>query len=346
MAMAAWFIPKPAVGPHPPAESLIPLTSGQCLQSHEVGGKAARLASLARAGFPVPAGFVVSEEVFRVFCRMNRLDDRLWRLAPREAAQAVLGAVMPESLRERIVAAARHLGADPLAVRSSALAEDRADRSMAGQFDTFLHVSPDDVPDRVRACWASLFHAAPRAYRLRMDSGEDGRMGVIVQRQVDARCSGVVFTIDPVSRSADDFVIEWVRGLGDRLVSGQVTPERRHVRRDHLQAPEDVRPEVADVIARVCRWARKAEQHFRQPIDMEWAADARNIYVLQARPVTALTTGRTAVWTNVNLAENFPQPLTPLAWSLVRRFYGAYMQAILRYFGWRTGDLDRAGEVL
>ncbi len=320
------------------APAIIPLTDPRALEARSVGAKAARLAAMARAGFPVPPGFVVSVQAF----------------APHHRPRGGVGDVqvpptpdLPPALAARIARAVADLSSPVTAVRSSGVAEDGRGLSMAGQFDTFLNTPPGEVLERVGQCWASQFGAAPAAYRRRLaGTRADGRMAVIVQSQVRARWAGVLFTVDPLTRSADHFIIEWVEGLGDRLVSGQVVPHRVVMRREHPERPKDLPPPLAAVLEKLWQWAHKAEQLFRQPLDMEWAADDRGVHILQARPITGLVTPNTVVWTNVNMAENFPHPLTPLAWSLVDRFYGAYMRAILRYFGWHRHTLARSAAVV
>jgi len=311
------------------------------LETRHVGAKAARLAAMAQAGFPVPPAFVVPTAVYSEFCRRNALPAP-WSERALEVAQRMARLEMPADLQTSILKAATKLGSVLLAVRSSSTAEDLNESSMAGQFDTYLNTPPEAVGARVKACWASLYAEAPAVYSRRMDLKDSPTMGVIVQTQVIPRWSGVVFTVDPVSKSADYFVIEWIQGLGDRLVSGQVTPHRILVRRHHPAFPDDLPPALKDHLLQVWHWARRAEQLFVQPVDMEWAADDDGVHVLQARPITGLCAKESVVWTNVNMAENFPHPLTPMAWSLVDGFYGAYMRSILRAFGWRDDDLKRA----
>jgi len=320
------------------ASAIIPLTDPRALEARNVGAKAARLAAMARAGFPVPPGFVVGVQAFQ---HPDRSRDRT------NSRQEPPAPGLPPELTARIARAAADLAAPLTAVRSSGVSEDGQGLSMAGQFDTFLNTPPEQVAEKVDLCWASQFGAAPAAYRRKLAGTQtDGRMGVIVQTQVRARWAGVAFTVDPLTKSADHFVIEWVAGLGDRLVSGQVVPHRIVMRREHPERPKDLPPQLATALEQLWQWAHAAERLFRQPLDLEWAADDQGVHILQARPVTGLVTPDTVVWTNVNMAENFPHPLTPLAWSLVDRFYGAYMRAILRYFGWHDRTLAQSADVV
>ncbi len=330
---------------HKAVPPTVNLTADAALDARQVGAKAARLAAMLQAGFPVPPAIVVTTRVFSDFCRRHALPAPGSDHGP-EAAQRINELEMPASVQADIAAAAAGLGRPLLAVRSSCTAEDSDGFSMAGQYDSFLNTALNGVCARVKACWAGLYAEAPAAYSRKINLQEAPRMGVIVQAQVTPRWSGVAFTVDPVSKSADYFVIEWVPGLGDRLVSGGVTPRRVLVRRDHPVLPDDMAPPLKDRLLQVWFWARRAERLFKQPVDMEWASDDSGVHVLQARPVTGLCTRQTVVWTNVNMAENFPHPLTPMAWSLVDGFYGAYMRSILRAFGWRDNHLQRAAGIV
>jgi pyruvate,water dikinase len=205
------------------------------------GGKAAALGELARAGLPVPRGFVITTAAF--LSHMDGVD-------PDGAARGALGALAADDLagisraaaglRGRVVAAGlppevaseiapacAALGEGPVAVRSSATLEDSAEASFAGLQDTYLAVrGTDAVLDRVRACWASLYNDESIAYRRRQGTGEDGlAMGVVVQRMLNPRSAGVMFTRSPVTGDRSVVAIEGTWGLGSALVGGEVTPD-------------------------------------------------------------------------------------------------------------------------
>ena len=205
------------------------------------GGKAAALGELARAGLPVPRGFVITTAAFLL--HMDGVD-------PDGAARGALGSLAADDLagiaraaaglRARVVAqalppdvaaeiasACARLGAGPVAVRSSATLEDSAEASFAGLQDTYLAVrGTDAVLDRVRACWASLYNDESVAYRRRQGIGEDGlAMGVVVQRMLNPRSAGVMFTRSPVTGDRSVVAIEGTWGLGSALVGGEVTPD-------------------------------------------------------------------------------------------------------------------------
>jgi pyruvate,water dikinase len=202
------------------------------------GGKAASLGELVRAGIAVPRGYVIIAAAFSL--HMDSVDPAgthrgaLAGLAPSDRAGAaadlralVTAAPLPPAVAAEIAAAYERLGAGPVAVRSSATLEDSAEASFAGLQDTYLAVrGTDAVLDRVRACWASLYNDGSVAYRRRQGIGEDGlAMGVVVQRMLNPRSAGVMFTRSPVTGDRSVVAIEGTWGLGSALVGGEVTPD-------------------------------------------------------------------------------------------------------------------------
>ncbi|MCB9742059.1 MAG: hypothetical protein H6740_05635 [Alphaproteobacteria bacterium] len=219
---------------------VVPVEEVDPLDRARFGGKACGLARLVSRGLPVPPALVLPVEAWRAFLSLNGLE-ALARRAHREPEAAadlrrrvLTGRLPPElagALRER----AAHLG-DRLAVRSSAVDEDGAATSFAGQHETVLNVRPgDEVEQALRRCWASLYGEPVLAYRARLGLPAPSGMGVVVQRLVDARVSGVVFTIDPVSGSWREMLVEAVLGQGEALVSGRVLPDRYRLRRPRRQ---------------------------------------------------------------------------------------------------------------
>ena len=191
-----------------------------------VGGKGASLARLARAGLPVPAGFHVTTEAYRSFVSLFR--DAIDPGDPERTKSLFAGHVVPAPVAEEIRSAYRALGDDlPVAVRSSATAEDLPTLSFAGQQDTYLNIRGGDaVLDAVRRCWASLWN--PRAVAYRDEHGVshvDVALAVVVQELVPADASGILFTADPVTGSRTETVINASWGLGEAVVGGEVTPD-------------------------------------------------------------------------------------------------------------------------
>jgi pyruvate,water dikinase len=300
-----------------------------------VGGKAASLGELTRASIPVPAGFVVRTEAFEQFIAVVEASTPVRNLAATvdaddlDALQAcsanIQGAMLahglPQPLRRALHDARARLedqaGAGPVAVRSSATAEDSADASFAGLQDTLLWIQGSAALERaLLQCWASLYSVPSISYRRsrRMPEGEVA-MAVVVQRMVDARKAGVLFTRSPTTGDRSVVVIEGAWGLGSAVVSGEVTPDRfvvakitgeitvrdisdkhrMHVPRaqggtEDADTPEALRqaPCLDDAELMALRYlGRRIERHYGCPQDIEWAFDqAGALHILQSRPET------------------------------------------------------------
>jgi pyruvate,water dikinase len=241
------------------------------------------------AGLQVPGGFVVPSWVLDRGVERERLRSLLHDGELERAAELVRAAEPP---RGAIVAAYEELGRGPVAVRSSACAEDSETASYAGQQDTFLNVSgADDVCRRVVDCWASFFSERAIFYRERKGSLDDLRMAVVVQRMVSPAKSGVLFTVDPVQQRRDRMLVEAVFGLGEQVVSGHTTPDHYIVdrggelRRERLVNGGVLTRRELVVLADL---GRSLEERFGCPQDVEWAIADEELYVLQSRPVTTL----------------------------------------------------------
>jgi pyruvate,water dikinase len=226
-------------------------------------------------------------------------------------AQEIVGAAEPPA---EIAAAYEALGGDPpVAVRSSACAEDSEIASYAGQQETYLYVrGAEDVLARVRDCWASFFSERALFYRQRKGSLDDLEMAVVVQRMVRADVAGVLFTCDPVHHRHDRMVVEAVLGLGEAAVSGEVTPDHYAIKRDGTvkraqlaRQPFAVVPAEGggverrelgeeggeqklseDQLRALARIGDDLERRLGMPQDIEFAIEDGEIFVLQARPVT------------------------------------------------------------
>jgi rifampicin phosphotransferase len=314
MYKEGWLMPRPAAASIP---LVVPLdqAAGLGLGSDRIGSKAANLAELIAAGFPIPPGFVIPAEAF---------------------------ADWPQ-VRAALPAAARALGDGPLAVRSSAAAEDLAGASYAGLYESFLDIDRDQLPDAVRRCWASATSQRVTSYQQHHQQPRDRPvMAVLVQRMVHPDAAGVAFTANPVTGDRDEVVVTAVRGLGERLVAGQATGEQWVVRHGQTSYTRGTEQAInADQALAVATLARRVEQHFGVPQDLEWAIAGAALWLLQARPMTALP--ELADWTppsrgywmrNFRLGEWLPEPMTPLFadWLLERLEHG-YLQATRRHTG-------------
>lgn len=243
------------------------------------GAKAANLGELARKGFPVPDGFVLTTNAFDEFLAANAI-------RPDSSPEAVVAAVLPADVANALLTAAAGLGDIPLAVRSSGVAEDLSGASFAGQYETVLDVrGADALSAAVRRCWASVFSERVVAYRATQGQRGVSSMAVLVQRLVPADAAGVAFTANPVTGDRAETVVSAVKGLGDRLVSGQVSPDEWLVKGEDTicQRSQEDAIDAAQVRA-VAELARRVEAHFGAPQDIEWAFVGGQLFLLQAAP--------------------------------------------------------------
>ena len=276
-----------------------------------VGGKSAHLGDLRRAGFPVPPGFAVTVRAFDQSGIPTRLRHQ-------EAKRLIMTRPIPDAAEESIASAYARLGDDlPVAVRSSAVAEDGADASFAGVQDTYLWIQgAAEVKDAVRRCWASYFNDEAVAYRADHPGAAPG-MSVAVQLMVDARVAGVMFTLNPVSGDPSVIAIDASYGLGITVVSGDVTPDsfliskvtreitrtvigekavecvadsglRRTVVRDVEQDRRERSSLDPGEVLRLAELARAVERHYGCAQDLEWAIDRHTdeLLLLQSRAET------------------------------------------------------------
>jgi pyruvate,water dikinase len=306
-----------------------------------VGSKNANLGEMTQAGLRVPPGFAVTKQAYeRVVLQGGYLDDIEHLLAGSdstdlaslaEVGKAVRRLVrsipLPSDIEEAIRQAYQELVRQcqvpdlPVAVRSSATAEDLPGASFAGQQETYLWVrGADEVVQRMVDCWVSLFTDRAISYRARMGFPSIGlAISVGVQKMVNARAAGVMFTVNPVTGNSSQIVIEGNWGLGESIVQGMVIPDRYLVDKDNLhileeecgqktkqvvptehgtaavEVPADQQQCLClshEEVKELAELARRVEDHYGQAMDIEWAVDAdlpfpHNIFLLQTRPVTA-----------------------------------------------------------
>jgi pyruvate,water dikinase len=274
------------------------------------GGKGASLSRMTAAGLPVPPGFVVAADAFQDFLRscgglalIERVTVHLDVEDPRaveDAAVAIRTMIMstplPAPLADAILAAHAALEhGDFVAVRSSAVSEDGLTASFAGQQESYLNVGVDAVLDRVRECWASFFSPRALFYRAQKAVLGDTRMAVVVQEMVQADTSGVMFTVDPIRNRRDCMVIEGAPGLGEAIVSGEMTPDHYVISRDDGAVIDTFIPDeergraVSDAELKTLRdIGLRVEAFFGCPQDVEWCIRGGTLLVLQSRPITTL----------------------------------------------------------
>jgi pyruvate,water dikinase len=306
-----------------------------------LGGKCASLVSMTAAGMPVPPGFAVTTALFDAFVEQTGLGQTIANLlssldvddvasvdeVSAKLRQEICSRPVPQELRAQTLAAydalqSRFESEVPVAVRSSATAEDLPDASFAGQQDTYLWLTGvDSVLEHIRLCWASLYTSRAIMYRLKNGISDDGlSTAVAVQKMVNARTSGVAITMNPATGDRSKITIEASYGLGEMVVSGQVTPDnivvdkviltvvKETIGDKHAELVPDVdamslverevdedrrgrRCLSADELTAVAVMAKRAEQHYKCPQDIEWAIDAdlpdgENLLLLQSRPET------------------------------------------------------------
>jgi pyruvate,water dikinase len=354
------------------------------LQASQVGGKAANLAKLLSGGFRVPPGVVVTVEVYERFVERTGIGKRITAILSTadladegvlertsQEIRSLFAAEPDDPLAPELDESIGSIDADALwSVRSSAVAEDLEGASFAGQQDTFLNIRRKDVPAHIRKCWASYWNSRAIAYRRRVGITDTGTgIAVVVQRMVDARSSGVMFTTDPVSGRRDRIIIESSWGLGETIASGLVTPDRfvcdkrklREVDRTinrkvtgiywssqgsrtvEIEPVKQTAPSLSkNEISLVAEQGKRIEEHFRAPQDVEWAIEGSEIFVLQARPVTALTADPETLWTRAYGDEYWSDVTSPLFFSLLGEMLTKYVNhegsAIMGY--WNLTDKE------
>jgi pyruvate,water dikinase len=282
---------------------------------------------------PVPPGFVVTADTYRSFIQEAGIDEELFAAmeidpensgalaeAQRRAEELITGTEFPEHVKAEILDAYESLGDGDefVAVRSSATAEDLPDASFAGQQETFLNITEEDLLDRVRDCWASLFSQRAIYYRTRQGFPHDQvDIAVVVQQMVDADQSGVMFTSHP-STGEPRVIIEAAWGLGEAVVSGSVSPDNYVVSREHhtveevtiadkklmhvkdpetgatseIPVPDERREERVlsdEDLKRLVELGERVEEHYGTPQDVEWAMVDDEIFMLQSRPITTIS---------------------------------------------------------
>ncbi len=302
----------------------------------EAGGKGANLGEMANAGFPIPPGFVVVSEAYYKHLEHNSIAPEMTKIlstldvdnndALNDASEKIKGLIvggdMPPEIKDEIVSQYKKLNErmgkeSYVAVRSSATAEDLPTASFAGQQSTYLNIKGDEnVVEAVKDCWASLFE--PRAIYYRVQNNfEHMKVGLaaVVQLMVQSERAGVMFTVDPISQDPNTITIEGAYGLGETVVSGQVTPDTYRVskadmkitdksiskqtwmlikineRNEHVEIKDEAqdKQKLTDTqIVELAKIGKKIEDHYGFPQDIEWATNNNNLYIVQSRPITTL----------------------------------------------------------
>lgn len=305
------------------------------------GGKGASLGEMTKHGIPVPPGFVVLAPAFDAFLEKTDLDVEIETIlkkvnhrdinsvdrASNEIRAMILKAKMPKDIANEIMGGYKKLkspytpfikgGKNVLvAVRSSATAEDSSTAAWAGQLETYLNTTEKNVLKNVQLCWSSLF--TPRAIFYRIEQRLHNKpvsVAVVVQAMVQSKVSGISFTVHPVTKDYNQMVIEAGLGLGEAIVSGQITPDTYVVHKNDffildinvseqtmmiikggkdnvhrkLSASQGGKQKLTGKqIVELAKICKKIEQHYKKPQDIEWALVKNKFYITQSRPITTL----------------------------------------------------------
>ncbi|HXX24543.1 MAG TPA: PEP/pyruvate-binding domain-containing protein [Terriglobia bacterium] len=353
-----------------------------------VGGKGASLARMAAAGLPVPSGYLVTTHAYRYYVSSNGLVDAILAAAAQADAddpttleraaaqiQSLLAASkIPEDVAALIERSYSELGQDdpPVAVRSSATAEDLPEMSFAGQMETYLNVcGAGNVLAAVKRCWGSLWTARALSYRAQHGvRPEDVSMAVVVQQLIPADVAGILFTANPLTGARDHMMINAAWGLGEAIVGGQVTPDTIVVaKQTGAISSQDISPKEVMTVrvpggtreepvpaekrrraalpaaqaAELVRLGAEIEQLYGQPMDIEWAMCGERIFILQARPITALPEPRVTLewklpspgkqYARSSVIELLPNPLLPLFATLALPVWNKELRALMQSIG-------------
>lgn len=253
------------------------------IESYNYGGKANSLLKLVSNGINIPKFFILSSHAYQSFLEFNQIS-----LAKnyQNIKESIDKAIFPEDLKEEIYNLWDEYHFIKASIRSSASNEDGHEKSFAGQYETFLNIEKDNLLKSIKNCWKSLYGDHVLAYNNDLNTVS---MNIIIEEMIDADYSGVAFSIDPTSNSKNYSVIEVVKGLGEQLVSGSVTPSSLKIRRQTGRCDFCSGNIKLDdkTIFELEKMVLKIEKIYDLPIDIEWCILKNSIYILQARPITA-----------------------------------------------------------
>jgi phosphoenolpyruvate synthase/pyruvate phosphate dikinase len=296
------------------------------------GGKGASLGEMTQAGIPVPPGYVVLSAAFERFIeetdlnveidaalnQVNHKDVNSVEQASEKIRAMIISAKMPDDIAKEVKEYFTELNAEFVAVRSSATAEDSSSAAWAGQLDSFLNTTESTLLENLQKCWASLF--TPRAIFYRFEKGLEKQkisVAVVVQKMVNSEVSGIAFSVHPVTQDYDQLIIEASFGLGEAIVSGQITPDSHVVDKkdwsitdtnvatkerglfrkpdggnewkDILPTKSETRSLTDEQVTLLSKLIVDIEKHYGFPVDIEWAMENNKLYIVQSRPITTLS---------------------------------------------------------
>ncbi len=319
------------IPPYRPMEFVKSFSDLSKNDSEIAGGKGASLGEMTKLGISVPPGFVILAKAFEKFVKENNLahyieyklhsvnnkDIRTVEDASEKINAMIIGAKIPKDIEFQIKNRFKELNSKFVAVRSSATSEDSTSASWAGQLESFLNTTEENLFENIKNCWASLF--TPRAIFYRFEKGlhkQKISVAVVVQRMVQSEISGIVFSVHPVTQDRNQLIIEAVLGLGEAIVSGEITPDSyivgkqpRRIIDKYLSGGErasfklakgcnewlDISQEQGrkytltdEQILELSEISLHIENHYGFPCDIEWAFENGKFYIVQSRPITTL----------------------------------------------------------
>jgi phosphohistidine swiveling domain-containing protein len=279
-----------------------------------VGAKAYNLSGMIRQGLPVPRGYVIESGTFHNF-RMEKFS-------------------LEDKLAAELEQISRELGGVRLMVRSSAVGEDSAEASFAGQLDSFIsEPGTADLMENVRRCWQSYSKENVKVYQERTGVKLKG-MGVVIQQLVDPDYAGVLFTRS--MHREGQMMAEFVEGHGEKLVSGKVNPNSFHCSR----SDGSIDTEIPFSFDGIYRSALQLEKYFGHALDIEWLISGGRPFIVQSRPVTTPRIKK-VFWSNTNVNENYPSPITPLLYSIARESYYHYFRNLAGFLQVSRAHIQR-----
>jgi len=296
------------------------------------GGKGASLGEMIQAGIPVPDGFVLLSNAFNEFLKdtdinveidaiLNNIDLKILHTvedASEKIKALILSSNISDKIEEDIFKHFDELDSKFVAIRSSATSEDSSDAAWAGQLETYLNTSKKDLIKNIKKCWASLYTTRAIFYREEQGLKEKNiSVAVVIQKMIDSEKSGVAFSVHPVTQDKNQILIEAGFGLGEAVVSGEITPDSYVARKDtrkildkninqqkkalyranngknvwkKLSKKEGAYQVLKDKdILKLSNMIIRIEDHYKFPCDIEWAVSNGKLYILQSRPITTLS---------------------------------------------------------
>ncbi len=282
------------------------LNLNHTLSENCAGAKAYHLSKMMKSGYPVPEGFVILSNAFDHFSK-NKME-------------------LTSDFLNELESELKTIGAEKYMVRSSAIGEDGAENSFAGQLSSFISSSQiEDIIAHIYSCWHSYDNENVKTYQDKTGQKLNG-MAVVVQTLIEPDYAGVIFTRNPSNET--ELLVEYVEGHAEKLVSGEVNPMGFTA----SIASKTILNNTPIPFKEGVKQAKRLEQFYGFPLDIEWAIKNNIFYIVQARPITTTAKSKKIYWSNTNVNENYPEALTPLLYSIARDSYYHYFKNLSKLF--------------